>query len=203
MIRQGFLSIALKEILLTLLKMKKNEIEVKFELSEDEFNSLLPEGRSFAKEITLGFFRKDFSNIKEGVFPRIKLVENKFFLFGVKKKLKEDPDFKERVESELLIDSDLEKNLEIAKSIFFDLGFTEAIVFEKKRLSVNKGGVEVSFDILPFGFFVEIEGEKHLINSVVEKLGLSSKKRITSSYLALWKDFKEKNNISVKDCVLE
>lgn len=48
-------------------------------------------------------------------------------------------------------------------SILDALGYTPAVVYEKRRETWLVAGVEVVLDELPFGLFVEIEGEEDLI----------------------------------------
>ena len=55
-------------------KMKK-EIEVKIELTPEEFNALTGSFNDFHLERTFGYFKEDFLNIKEGIFPRIKYFD--------------------------------------------------------------------------------------------------------------------------------
>ena len=57
------------------------EIEVKIELTPEEFNNLAGGSDNFHLERTFGYFKEDFSNIEEGIFPRIKYIE------GEKKRL--------------------------------------------------------------------------------------------------------------------
>lgn len=52
------------------------------------------------------------------------------------------------------------------------LGYRAALVYEKRRATWRLGGVEVVIDELPFGLFLEIEGDESAILSAEKLLGL-------------------------------
>src|SRR5919106_1411465 len=52
------------------------------------------------------------------------------------------------------------------------LGYRPALVYEKRRETWRAAGAEVVLDELPFGLFVEIEGEEARILEVEKLLGL-------------------------------
>ena len=52
------------------------------------------------------------------------------------------------------------------------LGYRPALVYEKRRTTWRLGGVEVVLDHLPFGLFLEIEGEEAAILDAERLLGL-------------------------------
>lgn len=177
--------------------MKKQEIEVKFELTKDEFYNFTDEN-NFIIEITYGYFKEDFSNIDEGIFPRIKYIENKNILVTVKRKNKTDNDYFNREETEISFEIN---KLNQLRELFNALGFTKEIIFEKKRKLIKEKEVEIAFDILPFGYFIEIEGLPEDIEKYVTKMNLTNKKRITKAYLALWDDYKNKHKLEEQDCI--
>ena len=76
----------------------KKEVEVKIELTPEEFTNLTADLTNFNFERTFGYFKEDFSNIKDGIFPRIKCIEGKEgeIILGVKRKTKENLQFFER-----------------------------------------------------------------------------------------------------------
>ena len=53
------------------------------------------------------------------------------------------------------------------------LGFTPSLVYEKRRATWQLKGAEIVVDELPFGLFLEIEGEETVITEVEELLGLT------------------------------
>ena len=183
-------------------KMKK-EIEVKIELTPEEFNALTGSFNDFHLERTFGYFKEDFLNIKEGIFPRIKYVEgpSKEIILTVKRKTKDNAHFFEREEMEVKIQGG--ESVETLREILKSLGFNKEIIFEKKRKNVLKDDIIISFDELPFGFFVEFEGEPETINKYLDEFNLSSRPRITRAYLGLWEDYRKDHGITEENCVFK
>lgn len=52
------------------------------------------------------------------------------------------------------------------------LGFTPALVYEKRRVTWRLGESEIVIDELPFGLFMEIEGQEIDIKAIERKLGI-------------------------------
>ena len=82
-----------------------------------------------------------------------------------KEKTTYDGDFKHQTEFETVV-SDVDE----MESIIEKLGYTLAIVYEKHRKAWHFGPVEVVLDELPFGYFMEIEGEMADITEAEELL---------------------------------
>ncbi len=181
----------------------KKEIEVKIELTPEEFNNLVGNFNDFHFERTFGYFKEDFSNINEGIFPRIKYVEGKKkeIILTVKRKTKENNQFFEREEMEVKIQEG--ESVETLREILKSLGFNKEIIFEKKRKNVFKDNIVISFDELPFGFFVEIEGEAEAIDQYLNEFNLSKKPRIIKAYLGLWEDYRKTHGITEENCVFK
>ncbi len=181
----------------------KKEIEVKIELTSEEFSNLAGNPSNFHLEKTFGYFKKDFSNIKDGIFPRIKYVEGekKEIILTVKRKTKENARFFEREEMEVKVKEG--ENIDTLREILKSLGFSKEIIFEKKRKNVFKDDITISFDKLPFGFFVEFEGEPEIIDQYLNDFNLSNRPRITRAYLGLWEDHRKANDIAEENCVFK
>jgi len=181
----------------------KKEIEVKIELTPEEFSKFTGSSASFNFERTFGYFKEDFSNIKEGIFPRIKYVEGekKEIILTVKRKTKENAQFFEREEMEVKVRE--EENIETLREILKSLGFSKEIIFDKKRKNVFKDDITISFDKLPFGFFVEFEGEPKKIEQYLNEFNLSNRPRIVRAYLGLWEDYRKAHGIEEENCVFK
>jgi adenylate cyclase class 2 len=65
------------------------------------------------------------------------------------------------------------------------LGYSPVLVYEKRRETWHTAGAEVVLDELPFGLFVEIEGEEARILEVEKLLGLDDAEAEHSSYPTL------------------
>ena len=80
----------------------------------------------------------------------------------------------------------LEKAEEMME-VFAELGYSQRLVFEKKRQTWRSGGCEIDLDQLPLiGNFVEIEGpDDKSIEAIQKKLGLEHLRHIEHSYAHL------------------
>lgn len=65
------------------------------------------------------------------------------------------------------------------------LGFTPSLIYEKRRATWQLRGAEIVVDELPFGLFLEIEGEETVIAEVEELLGLTEAEAEMSTYPGL------------------
>lgn len=69
--------------------------------------------------------------------------------------------------------------------ILRSLGLREVFAYEKKRTVLRKGRVTVSIDELPFGSFLELEGERHEIVRLARSLGYRRTDFITRDYVEM------------------
>jgi adenylate cyclase class 2 len=83
-----------------------------------------------------------------------------------KEKLSGEGGFKQQTEFETEI-----SDVDAMENIIAKLGYKLAIVYEKHRKSWHLGKVEVVLDELPFGYYMEIEGEKDDILKAEKLLG--------------------------------
>ena len=95
--------------------------------------------------------------------------------------------YKERRATESAIKHQREEETEVSDpvalaSILDALGYRPALVYEKRRATWHAAGAEIVLDELPFGTFVEIEGEEESILRAEELLGLSSAEAEHASY---------------------
>ena len=134
------------------------EIEKKFTLSNDQREQVLES----LKEIGAEFVGEDFEeNIiyqgnglpEKNTILRIRKIENET-IFTFKQGILNNFGVKQRIEFETLVSdgSEMEKILE-------HLGYEKVLVYEKRRLKWKFRQVEIVLDELPFGQYMEIEGE--------------------------------------------
>ncbi len=62
------------------------------------------------------------------------------------------------------------------------LGFRPALVYEKRRETWRKGKTEIVIDELPFGLFMEIEGEEQAIRDIETKLNIKRLRSESATY---------------------
>lgn len=78
------------------------------------------------------------------------------------------------------------QDFDAMKKILEALGYRQAQVYEKRRETYSLGGADVCIDTMPYGVFVEIEGEGREIRSAAGRLGLEWEKRILANYLEMF-----------------
>ena len=86
-------------------------------------------------------------------------------------------DIKHQREDETSVDDP-----EAMEAILDALGFTPALVYEKRRETWTLGETEIVIDELPFGLFMEIEGTEQAIRDVESKLVIKRLRTETSTY---------------------
>lgn len=89
------------------------------------------------------------------------------------------------------------------KMILENLGFTKKLIMEKYREKWQLGNVEVVVDRLPFGNFIEIEGNKKEIEKTAKLLSLSLADGITDTYWGLWENYRKKKGIKDKNIIFK
>jgi adenylate cyclase class 2 len=95
--------------------------------------------------------------------------------------------YKRRIPSASAIKQQREEETDVAdpeamEAILEALGFTAALVYEKRRQTWRLGKTEIVIDVLPFGLFMEIEGRVNEIKAVERKLGLKGLKAEHATY---------------------
>lgn len=95
--------------------------------------------------------------------------------------------YKKRLPSSSPIKQQREEETEVAdpeamEAILEALGFSPALVYEKRRQTWRLGKTEIVIDVLPFGLFMEIEGRATDIRAVERKLGLKGLRAEQATY---------------------
>jgi len=96
------------------------------------------------------------------------------------------------------------EDFEKARSFLEALGYQKLFEYEKYRttylLQISEGSLHVMLDELPYGNFVEIEGENiQDIHSLAEKLKLNRSATISMSYSALFERLRMDLRLAFKD----
>jgi adenylate cyclase class 2 len=105
-----------------------------------------------------------------------------------------DPDLNARTELEVTVD-----DFDTMHLILIKLGYRLDWVYEKYRTTYVFQGCEVVLDELPFGNFVEIEGEPSAIGPVRAALGLDRQPNIPNSYADLFTGLKNALKLNVEN----
>jgi adenylate cyclase class 2 len=91
-----------------------------------------------------------------------------------------------------------------ARAFLEALGFQVVTTYEKYRRIYTFAGRHIMLDELPFGLFVEIEGESpESLRETAEALGLDWGKRIPSNYLALFEKARQARGLRFHDLTFE
>ena len=95
--------------------------------------------------------------------------------------------YKRRIPSASAIKQQREEETDVTdpeamEAILEALGFTAALVYEKRRQTWRLGKTEIVIDVLPFGLFMEIEGRVNEIKAVERKLGLKGLRAEHATY---------------------
>lgn len=112
----------------------------------------------------------------------------------------------DRVESEVKVREELEievSDFETTAAILERIGFEQYQIYEKYRETFILGDVEVVLDEMPFGNFLELEGEEKPIREAAVLLQLDWDKRILDNYLALMSRLKEHHNLPFDDLTFD
>ena len=73
-------------------------------------------------------------------------------------------------------------NAEAMELILDALGFTPALVYEKRRETWKLGQTEIVIDELPFGLFMEIEGDEQSIREIESNLAIKRLRAESATY---------------------
>lgn len=85
------------------------------------------------------------------------------------------------------------------QTILGKLGYAPYLIYEKYRTTYTLDGAEVVLDEMPYGNFIEIEGDKDTIERVITRLGLAGARRYTQSYIVLFQIVRERLGLTCHD----
>jgi adenylate cyclase class 2 len=92
------------------------------------------------------------------------------------------------------------EDFEKAKKFLEALGYQQIFYYEKYRTTYKMDKTLIMLDELPYGTFVEIEGEtEETIRALAERLDLDWEATIESSYSALFEQVHKSLNLSFQD----
>ena len=94
-------------------------------------------------------------------------------------------------------------DFEIMEAILGKFGYHHAMFYEKYRAVYELDGALIMLDELPFGNFVEIEGDANRIEALMEKLGLADVERLADSYSKLFDYVKYHLELNFRDLTFE
>lgn len=89
------------------------------------------------------------------------------------------------------------------KHILESIGFQPEQIYEKWRETFVLDGSVLCLDAMPYGDFLEIEGQKEHIKKLASKIGFQWEKRIILNYLAIFDIIRLKSNLLFNDVTFE
>ncbi len=178
------------------------EIEVKFHLPEirpirDRLLAMgaIHSGRVFETNIRFEDASKTLR--KRGILLRLRKDDRIRLTF---KSNPSRPDTQFKVHRELEVEVG---DFDACHSILEGIGFHPEQAYEKWRETFVLNNTKVLIDTMPFGVFLEIEGEKSHIRGMADRLGLHWEKRILLNYLEIFEIVQREEGLSFTDITFE
>jgi len=178
------------------------EIEVKFLLADPaQIRRRLielgaePRGRAFEKNIRFEDRQDSFKSA--GKLLRLRLDRRTHLTF---KSIEPDRDRQFKVYRELEVTVD---DFQTMHRLLEAVGFYPAQQYEKWRETLFLEHTEFCLDTLPFGEFLEIEGERQSIRDFADRLGLFWENRILDTYLQIFEQLRRHKGLSFSDLTFD
>jgi len=178
------------------------EIEVKFYISDFEpirrrmkEIGAASQGKGF--ETNLRFEDQNQSLLRNDSLLRLRRdSRNRLTFKSVPGGSPEEDDSQFKVYRELEVEV---SDFEVMARILESLGYHVEQTYEKHRETFTYQGLEICADSLPFGDFLEIEGEKEAIRSMARRLGLNWRERILENYLGIFEYIRRNTGLEFQD----
>lgn len=173
------------------------EIEKKYRLSRERRSELLGRLREIGGSVEGVEFEENTLYDGNGLdrrksVLRLRRVEGRA-IFTYKERFASSSSIKRQREDETRVE-----DAEALASILDALGYRPALVYEKRRATWRIAGAEVVVDELPFGLFLEIEGEERSITEAERLLGLDEAEAEMASYPELTERHGEKRGAIIE-----
>ncbi len=94
-------------------------------------------------------------------------------------------------------------DFDTAREFLEALGYQVALMYEKYRTTYEMPGVEIMLDEMPYGQFVEIEGDEAQLQPTAEKVGLKWDRAIKESYSGLFDKLRAQRHFQFRDLTFE
>ena len=178
------------------------EIEVKFHLptAKPLRDHLLAVGarhcgRAFETNVR---FEDGSNSLKEkGILLRLRKDDR--IRLALKSSLpRADPEFKIHRELEIEV-----ADFDICNSILQGLGFRPVQSYEKWRETFVLNNTNLLIDTMPYGVFLEIEGQKSHIRDIADRLGVKWEERILLNYLEIFEIVQREEGLPFSDITFE
>lgn len=174
------------------------EIEVKFfvkdpETTRSRIRALGGEAAEPVFESNIRYEDPERSFLRRGQLLRLRKDDGVTLTFKSNAP-ESDRQFKVRRELEVKVD-DFGRTDEIIRAI----GFHREQVYEKYRETYRLDGAVLCLDRMPFGTFLEIEGDRSAIRRLADALKMDWNRRILVSYLAIFALLRQAHGLDFSD----
>ncbi len=178
------------------------EIEVKFHIKDIKAarSGIIAAGAVSSgndHEINTRYDDRDSTLFKSGQLLRLRKTEKNILTFKKPPAVK-NPDFKMYEEMEVEV-----SDFNIMEKIIAELGFFRVQSYEKYRESFLLNDTHILVDRMPYGDFVEIEGDVESIKNCADAIGLDWNERITLNYLEIFERIAKRMNLDFRDITFE
>lgn len=178
------------------------EIEVKFHIAAiDPMRDRLiamnaaPSGRVF--ETNIRFENRLKSLGREGTLLRLRHDDRSRLTF---KSTPSTPDTQFKVHKELEVEV---SDFQTCQNILKALGYLPEQVYEKWRETFVLDDASLLIDTMPYGTFLEIEGEKSKIREIADRLSLHWEERILLNYLEIFEVIQREEGLGFADITFD
>lgn len=179
------------------------EMEVKFYLNdlpgfEHRLRSIgasLIQPRTF--ETNLRFDTPDLSLIKDHRVLRLRHDENNYLTYKGPTQLGKAVSVRQEIEIKI-------DDFDSTKALLEALGYKESVRYEKWRTKYRLENLTLDLDEMPFGNFVEIEGDDaKRIEQMALSLALTWSLHLNESYMMLFERVKKNRNLEIHNLVFD
>lgn len=175
--------------------MENLEIEVKFYIDNPSAMrqairnlGAVSAGRHFEHNLRLE--SKEGRLKKKGALLRLRQDRKSVLTYKARPPGGEDPQYKVFTEYETEV-----SDLAATRAILEALGFYPVQIYEKWRETFRLNQTHLCLDEMPYGHFLEIEGEKERIKAIASQLDLRWERRILRNYLAIFDMLKQEKQL--------
>ncbi len=182
-----------------------NEIEVKLHVPDldaiaarlDDLGATVDRPRTYERNLRYQDVAKTFHD--RGVILRLRQDDRMRLTY--KEPMDSDSAARgihDRFEVEVVVD-----DYDAMHTILERLGFHGYMVYEKYRTTYHYDGAEIVLDEMPYGNFVEVEGDEATIDTVLDALNLQDARRIPHSYGQLFAHIRQNMQLTFTDLTFE
>jgi len=178
------------------------EIEVKFHIPAIKplRDSILAMGathcgRVFETNVRLEDVSKSLK--KQGILLRLRKDDRILLTF---KSTLPHPDTQFKIHRELEVEVG---DFHICHSILEGLGFHPEQAYEKWRETFVLNSTNLLIDTMPYGIFLEIEGQKSHIRNIADRLDLKWEERVLLNYLEIFEILQREEGLGFSDITFE